>query len=118
MLSLSSVFKDILPGYRIRDLTDMEEEVKVTKAVQKLRDYERTLVKAFQSYVKLLRGMLNSKTASMNHKRCDSSRPPAACATIFALLFLEIVSHSVQLAVSMANPFAVFARSGMDESFA
>jgi len=69
VLSLSSVFKDILPGYRIRDLTDVEEDVKVTKAVQKLRDYERTLVKAFQSYVKLLRGMLNSKAASINHKR-------------------------------------------------
>lgn len=79
VLSLSSVFKDILPGYRVRDLTDAEEGVQVTKAVQKLRDYERTLAKAFQSYVKLLRSMLSSKASSLNHKRCVMM--PASCCT-------------------------------------
>eukprot|EP00892_Ulva_mutabilis_P009669 jgi/Ulvmu1/7074/UM033_0135.1 len=70
VLSLSSVFKDVLPGYRVRDATDAEEDgAKLTKAVQALRHFERTLVKAFHSYVKILRSMLRSKASSLNHKR-------------------------------------------------
>ena len=55
LLSLSSIFKDILPGYRIRELSEEEAAVKVTKAVQRLRDYEHALLRGFQSYVKVLR---------------------------------------------------------------
>jgi nucleolar complex protein 3 len=70
LLSLSSVFKDILPGYRIRDLNEEEKVVKVTKAVQKLRDYEHALLRGFESYVKVLRSMLTPGKHSINHQRC------------------------------------------------
>jgi nucleolar complex protein 3 len=69
LLSLSTVFKDILPGYRIRDLTDEEKAVKVTKAVQKMREYENALLKAFQSYIKVLRSILSPGKHAIKHRR-------------------------------------------------
>lgn len=74
MLSLAAVFKDILPGYRIRALSDAELAVKVTKTVQKVRDYEEALLKAFLAYVKLLRAVAADTTAHANHVRCAPPR--------------------------------------------
>jgi hypothetical protein len=69
LLSMMTVFKDILPGYKIRTLTDQELEVKVTKGVQKLRDFEMTLLKAFRAYLKLLRSIVTN-TSTLSHGRC------------------------------------------------
>lgn len=76
MLSLMTIFKDVLPGYKIRSPTEQELQVKVTKAVQKLRDFERTLLKAFQAYLKLLRSVANSTSAPISHVRCGSGCCP------------------------------------------
>ena len=67
---MMTVFRDILPGYKIRKLTEQELEVKVTKGVQKTRDFEMTLLKAFQAYLKLLRSIATSETAPLAHGRC------------------------------------------------
>ena len=48
MLSLAAVFKDILPGYRIRPPTDKELSMAVSKDVKKLRDHESGLLRAYQ----------------------------------------------------------------------
>lgn len=78
LLSLSSIFKDILPGYRIRDLTEEEQAVKVTKSVQKLRDYENALLRGFQSYVKVLRSMLVPGKQPINQQRYPLLMTPTA----------------------------------------
>ena len=44
--------------------------MKVTKGVQKTRDFEMTLLKAFQAYLKLLRSIATSETAPLAHGRC------------------------------------------------
>ena len=64
-----AVFKDILPGYKIRELSDSELAVKVTKVVQKMRDYEMALLKAFQAYVKLLRRVAEDTSQPINSSR-------------------------------------------------
>ena len=48
MLSLLAVFKDILPGYRIRLPTEKELEVPVSKEVKQTRDYESMQVRLYQ----------------------------------------------------------------------
>lgn len=48
MLSLAAVFKDILPGYRIRPPTDKEQAMSVSKEVRKLRDHENLLLSSYQ----------------------------------------------------------------------
>jgi len=53
-LSQLAVFKDIIPGYRIRPLTDKEKEEKVSQMVQRVRDYEQGLVTVYQSYLQVL----------------------------------------------------------------
>ena len=48
MLSLAAVFRDILPGYRVRLPTEKELAVAVSKEVKKLREYESALLRAYQ----------------------------------------------------------------------
>lgn len=52
LLSLVAVFKDVLPGYRIRLPTEKELAMQVSKEVRKLRDFESALLKHFQAYLK------------------------------------------------------------------
>ena len=49
MLSLAAVFRDILPGYRIRPPTEKELAMAVSKDVRKLRDHESSLLRAYQA---------------------------------------------------------------------
>ncbi|VVA95829.1 unnamed protein product [Arabis nemorensis] len=54
LLSLLAVFKDIIPGYRIRLPTEKELEMKVSKEVKKTRFYESTLLNAYKAYLNKL----------------------------------------------------------------
>ncbi|CAJ1979347.1 unnamed protein product [Sphenostylis stenocarpa] len=54
LLSLLAVFKDIVPGYRIRLPTEKELEMKVSKTVKKMRYYESTLLSAYKAYLQRL----------------------------------------------------------------
>ena len=55
-LSLLAVFKDTIPGYRIRQLTALEEAEKVRDEVKRQREGERSLVSAYKGYLKGLEG--------------------------------------------------------------
>ncbi len=56
MLSMLLIFKDIIPAYRIRPLSEKEstQEVKLKKQTKALRDFELALLGAYQRYLKLL----------------------------------------------------------------
>lgn len=54
MVTLMKVYQDILPGYRIRPPTEKELQVRVSKDVQRVRDYETALLKNYQQYLKAL----------------------------------------------------------------
>lgn len=54
LLSLLAVFRDIIPGYRIRLPTEKEQEMKVSKTVRKMRFYESTLLSAYKAYLQRL----------------------------------------------------------------
>lgn len=54
MLALVPVFKSIIPGYRIRPLTELEKKEKVSKEVGKLRYFEQSLVGVYKNYVDIL----------------------------------------------------------------
>lgn len=49
-----AVYKDVIPGYRIRPLSEEDMETKVSKEVRKLRAYEQALVGGYQGYVRAL----------------------------------------------------------------
>ncbi|KAF9480132.1 NOC3p-domain-containing protein [Pholiota conissans] len=54
VLSQLAIFKDIIPGYRIRALTDIEKAEKVSQMVARTRDWEQGLVVVYQAYLRLL----------------------------------------------------------------
>jgi nucleolar complex protein 3 len=54
ILSQVAVFKDIIPGYQIRSLTEQEKSEKVGQAVARLREWEQGLVGVYQRFLQLL----------------------------------------------------------------
>lgn len=58
ILSQLAVFKDIIPGYRIRALTDKEKAEKVSQMVARTRDWEQGLVAIYQTYLRSLEAEL------------------------------------------------------------
>ncbi|KAF9947388.1 hypothetical protein BGZ72_010594 [Mortierella alpina] len=58
LLTQLAVYKDILPGYRIRPLSEKEQNVTVSKEVAKLRDYEQSLLQNYQNYLQSLEKIL------------------------------------------------------------
>jgi nucleolar complex protein 3 len=54
IISQLAVFKDIIPGYRIRALTDQEKAEKVSQMVARTREWEQGLVVVYQTYLRLL----------------------------------------------------------------
>lgn len=55
MLALVPVFKSVIPGYRIRPLTDLEKKEKVSKEVARLRTFEQGLVHNYKLYLDTLK---------------------------------------------------------------
>lgn len=47
-----TVFKDVIPGYRIRPMSEADQTEKVSKDVRRLRTFEQALVGAWQVYLK------------------------------------------------------------------
>ncbi|KAM9463059.1 nucleolar complex protein 3 homolog [Clarias gariepinus] len=54
MVSLMEIFKDIVPSYRIRPLTEEEKNTKVKKETQQLREFEEGLVSQYKFYLENL----------------------------------------------------------------
>ncbi|KAI9167394.1 NOC3 required for maturation and intranuclear transport of pre-ribosome [Paramyrothecium foliicola] len=51
LLTQMSVYKDVIPGYRIRPQTEDGPKEKLSKEVRTLRQYEQALVAGYQAYV-------------------------------------------------------------------
>ncbi|EDO14368.1 hypothetical protein Kpol_178p2 [Vanderwaltozyma polyspora DSM 70294] len=70
MLALVSVFNSIIPGYRIRPLTELEKKEKVTREVSRLRHFEQSLVANYKSYLETLERLAktpnNADTIAVN----------------------------------------------------
>ena len=54
MLTQVAVYRDIIPGYRIRQLSDKERSTKVSKDVMKVRMFEEGLLSNYQAFLQAL----------------------------------------------------------------
>ncbi|KAI9334191.1 nucleolar complex-associated protein-domain-containing protein [Pilaira anomala] len=61
LLTQLAVYKDIIPGYRIRPLTALEEETQVSREVKKMREFEKSLLSNYELYLKDLNVLLSRK---------------------------------------------------------
>ncbi|KAI7065528.1 nucleolar complex-associated protein 3, partial [Hortaea werneckii] len=75
-----AVYKDIIPGYRIRPLTKDDMNAKLSKDVRKLRSFEQSLLGGYKDYVKSL-------------EKLASDDKLAAVATGCACNLITSVSH-------------------------
>lgn len=62
LLTQLAVYKDIIPGYRIRPLTALEEETQVSREVKKMREFEKSLLANYELYLKDLNVLLTRKS--------------------------------------------------------
>jgi nucleolar complex protein 3 len=67
ILSQLAVFKDVIPGYRIRALSEKEKEEKVSQMVARTRDWEQGLVGVYQTYLRSLDRELKGACALGRH---------------------------------------------------
>ncbi|KAJ1813777.1 hypothetical protein LPJ75_003048, partial [Coemansia sp. RSA 2598] len=54
LLTQLAVYRDIIPDYRIRELTEKEKQIKVTREIRQQRMFEESLVKNYGKYLKQL----------------------------------------------------------------
>ncbi|KAK0646692.1 nucleolar complex-associated protein-domain-containing protein [Cercophora newfieldiana] len=54
ILTQAAIYKDVIPGYRIRPAAEDPAVEKLSKDVKKLRVYEQSLVTGYQAYLKTL----------------------------------------------------------------
>lgn len=54
LASQVAVYKDVIPGYKIRPLGDEDNSVKLSKEVRKIRKFEQTLLNGYKNFVQTL----------------------------------------------------------------
>ena len=85
-----AVYKDVIPGYRIRPLSEEDMEVKVSKEVRKLRAYEQALVGGYQVYIRELAKLAQSGRGGTSR---DGGRSLGSVAISCACALLTAVPH-------------------------
>jgi len=84
LLSQLAVFKDLIPGYRIRQLTAHEEAEKVRDEVRRMREGEKMLVRNYKSYLKSLEAEVkceySHQLGCLQHEQaCHEAIYPLTC---------------------------------------
>ncbi|KAL8789021.1 MAG: hypothetical protein Q9195_007041 [Heterodermia aff. obscurata] len=83
-----AVYKDVIPGYRIRPIVDLDSTEKISKEVRRLRSFEQALVGSYQAYVKEL-----ARRAKISKDPSEASAGIAQVATSCACALLLAVPH-------------------------
>jgi nucleolar complex protein 3 len=74
-----SIFKDLIPGYRIRPLNEESMTDKVSREVKKLRHFEQKLVSGYETHVKQLAALAKS-SGSSNEQAASLATVAVSCA--------------------------------------
>jgi len=84
-----TVYKDAIPGYRIRPIAEVDQPEKVSKDVRRLRAFEQTLVGSYQAYIKVLA----SCAKPAKSKQSEAAASVTSVAISCACALLQAVSH-------------------------
>jgi len=93
LLSICEVIKDIVPGYKIRELSADEKKIRVKKDVKKLRAFEEILLRDYQSYIKHMECIMKSSCPVGSKKLNTTSKLEAK---VFELNFLRKQSKELR----------------------
>lgn len=93
MASLLAVFKDLAPAYRIRLPTEKELQIKASKEVRKARDYDRTLLSTYQTYLKHLEKASKKQTITgKKSKKASTSSTSDPSGAVAAKCLCELLT--------------------------
>ncbi|KAJ9131665.1 Nucleolar complex-associated protein 3 [Pleurostoma richardsiae] len=89
LVTQMAVYKDVIPGYRIRPASEDAPAEKLSKEVRTLRGFEQALVSGYQAYLKEL-----SRLAKMGNGNSDSAAKSLASVAIScACTLITAVPH-------------------------
>lgn len=74
-----TVYKDVIPGYRIRPIAEVDQTEKVSKDVKRLRAFEQSLVSSYQSYIKDLATCAKAREEGLSEGASHVKRVAIAC---------------------------------------
>ncbi|KAL8912378.1 MAG: hypothetical protein Q9171_002564 [Xanthocarpia ochracea] len=80
-----AVYKDVVPGYRIRPLGNLDSSEKVSKEVRKLRSFEQALITNYQNYTKELAKNAKASGDSSSEVRASIATVAISCACTLLL---------------------------------
>ncbi|EXJ64658.1 hypothetical protein A1O7_00996 [Cladophialophora yegresii CBS 114405] len=81
----AAVYKDNIPGYRIRSYKDEELGSKISKDVRKTRQYEHSLVTGYHAYVKQLSSLAKNRKGDVEHRSLRSVAMNCVCTLLLSV---------------------------------
>ncbi|KAL4807532.1 nuclear export protein Noc3 [Aspergillus unguis] len=112
LASQAAVYKDVIPGYRIRPLSEEETSAKVSKDVRKLRSYEQSLLSGYKHYIQTL---LSFTKASKDKTGADGGMKNVAincaCSLLLAVPHFNFRAELLRIIVNQ------LARRRIDDDF-
>ncbi|KAF2100435.1 nucleolar complex protein-like protein 3 [Rhizodiscina lignyota] len=75
-----AVYKDIIPGYRIRPHTEEDAKAKLSKEVRRLRNFEQSLVGGYQQYLQVLSEYATRRGAEAAEEQNSLASVAISCA--------------------------------------
>ncbi|KAJ5918634.1 hypothetical protein N7466_010626 [Penicillium verhagenii] len=121
----AAVYKDIIPGYRIRPLSEEDKTAKVSKDVRKLRDFEQGLVAGYKNYVNKL-AMLAKPGRNQTSARDASLKSMAincACSLLQAVPHFNFRTELIKIIINrlarrIVDPDMAKCRETVEDVFA
>ncbi|KAJ6183997.1 hypothetical protein N7519_005298 [Penicillium mononematosum] len=124
LASQAALYKDVIPGYRIRPLSEEDQSGRVSKEVRKLRDFEQSLVSGYRAYVQKLATLVKpSKADGPTDAGLRSFAISMACTMLLAVPHFNFRSELLKILVNrlarrQLDADYVKCRETMEEVFA
>lgn len=100
LVTQMSVYKDIIPGYRIRPQSDDGPPEKLSKDIRRLRQYEHSLLAGYQAYIRELARCAKLETRPLqNGVRLSSVAIGCACTLTTAVPHFNFRSDLMKILV-------------------
>lgn len=117
ILAMIPIFKSVIPGYRIRPLTESEKSARVSKDVKKLRTFEENLVLNYKAYIDLIanfskKGKTKPEGSEAYTLACSSLR--AACELIMTVPHFNFRANVLEIIVDKLST----AKRTIDKAYA
>ncbi|KAI9139711.1 hypothetical protein BKA69DRAFT_1083831 [Paraphysoderma sedebokerense] len=110
ILTNLQVYKDIIPGYHIKPLTEAQKKEKVSKDVRKLRDFEQGILHNFSEYLQSLQRIIKVTMKRQSPDRFSTASPPfsavlALCTILESHPDFNFNNNTIELLTSFISQY-------------